>query len=64
MCIWIYKKGAKFSGKGLDAKVSELIEGYKDWMWMQELRHFIKIKINNSKGYAWKAIVQKELEGG
>ena len=25
MCIWIYKKGAKFSGKGLDAKVSETI---------------------------------------
>ena len=65
MCIWIYKKRAtKFSGKGLDAKVSEVIEGYKDWMWMQELRNFIKIEINNSKGYAWKAIVQKELEGG
>ena len=57
MCIWIYRKGAEFSGKGLDAKVSESIEGYKDWMWMQELRYFIKIKINNSKGYAWKAIV-------
>ena len=33
-------------------------------MWMQELRHFIKIMINNSQGYASKAIVQKELEDG
>ena len=30
MCIWIYKKGAKFSGKGLDAKVSGSIEEYED----------------------------------
>ena len=31
---------------------------------MQELGYFVKIKVNNSKGYAWKAIVQKELEDG
>ena len=30
MYTYGYKKGAKFSGKGLDAKVSGLIEEYED----------------------------------
>ena len=44
----IYKKvkGAEFSGKGLDAKLSGSIEEYEDWMWIQELRHFIKIMVD------------------
>ena len=44
--------------------MSGSIEGYKDWMWMQELRHFIKIMINNSQGYVWKAIENQGLEDG
>ena len=31
---------------------------------MQEHGYFVKIKVNNSKGYAGRAIVQKKLEGG
>ena len=62
ICVYGYKKkGAEFSGKGLDAKVSGMkIEcGYKNWDILSR-----KGLINNSQGYVWKAIVQKELEDG